>query len=110
MLYEVITILAQGREVLQHLRRLVLQPMRDIVMVRKWLTDNGWRLMDEEMVTEDGHYYVIIVAEPGFEKLKQLCIEAGAAPSGKERCCIEGIFEKKDNRNKYYTRGNNQCP
>ncbi|WP_041285275.1 tRNA (adenine(22)-N(1))-methyltransferase [Desulfoscipio gibsoniae] len=63
-------ILAQGREVLQHLRRLVLQPMRDIVMVRKWLTDNGWRLMDEEMVTEDGHYYVIIVAEPGFEKIK----------------------------------------
>ncbi|TYO97311.1 tRNA (adenine(22)-N(1))-methyltransferase [Desulfallas thermosapovorans] len=61
-------IFEQGRSVLQQVRRLIIQPMRDIPEVRRWLTGNGWRLVDEDMVTEDGHYYVIIVAEPGMER------------------------------------------
>lgn len=63
----VCAIFAQGLSVLQQAQRLVIQPMRDIPLVRRWLVEHGWRLVDEEMVTEDGHYYVIIVAEPGRE-------------------------------------------
>lgn len=63
-------ILGEGRPVLERLKRLVLQPMRDLAMVRGWLLENGWRLVDEEMVREDGHYYVIMVAEPGTEIIK----------------------------------------
>lgn len=65
----VCAIFEQGLHVLQQVQRLIIQPMRDIPMVRRWLADNGWRLVDEDMVTEDGHYYVIMVAEPGMEKV-----------------------------------------
>jgi tRNA (adenine22-N1)-methyltransferase len=63
-------ILDDGRPVLERLKRLVIQPMRDIALVRRWLLENGWRIADEEMVCEDGHYYVVIVAEPGAEIIK----------------------------------------
>ncbi len=63
----VCAIFDQGRAVLKQVRRLIIQPMRDMPVVRRWLADNGWQLVDEDMVVEDGHYYVIIVAEPGLE-------------------------------------------
>ncbi|KAF1084052.1 tRNA (adenine(22)-N(1))-methyltransferase [Sporotomaculum syntrophicum] len=82
----VCTILEQGRAVLQQMRRLVIQPMNDIYMVRRWLLDNGWRLADEEMVVEDRHYYVIIVAERGRETNKdRFALEVGPR-----------LLEKKD--------------
>ncbi len=70
-------ILDSGRAVLDGLERLILQPMRDIPMVRRWLADNNWRIIDEEMVYEDSHYYVIIVAGPGREKITDSALELG---------------------------------
>jgi len=71
-------ILDQGRAVLRQVQRLVIQPMRDIPMVRCWLANHGWRLVDENMVAEDGHYYVIIAAEPGLEEVSdQFAINVG---------------------------------
>ena len=65
----VCTILGQGSEVLKHVQRLVIQPMNNIPMVRRWLLANEWHLADEEMINESGHYYVIISAEQGNEKI-----------------------------------------
>jgi len=62
-------ILASGRSVLERLERLILQPMRDAAMVRRWLVENGWQMTDEDMVYEDSHFYVVIVARPGREKI-----------------------------------------
>ncbi|HBX24536.1 MAG TPA: SAM-dependent methyltransferase [Desulfotomaculum sp.] len=62
-------ILASGRSVLERLERLILQPMRDAAMVRHWLVQNGWQMTDEDMVYEDNHFYVVIVARPGREKI-----------------------------------------
>jgi len=63
------SILASGRSVLERLERLILQPMRDAAMVRRWLVENGWQMTDEDMVYEDNHFYVVIVARPGREKI-----------------------------------------
>jgi len=65
----IISILESGIEVLQTIQRLIIQPMRDITAVRRWLVQNGWRFVDEEMVYEEGHYYVIIAAEKGKESI-----------------------------------------
>jgi tRNA (adenine22-N1)-methyltransferase len=46
------------------LGRLILQPMLAAAAVRRWLVANGWRLVDEELVIDDGRPYEIIVAEP----------------------------------------------
>lgn len=60
-------ILAGAPEVLARVRRLILQPMVDGGDLRRWLAENGWRLVDETLVEEGGHLYVIDVAEPGRE-------------------------------------------
>lgn len=60
-------ILSRSPEVLAGISRLVLQPMSHPGALRRWLAQNSWRLADEEVLREDGKFYVIIVAEPGEE-------------------------------------------
>ncbi len=89
-------ILEQGGAVLQQMWRLVIQPMRDISMVRCWLADNGWRLADEEMVVEDRHYYVIIVAERGQEMITdRFALEVGPRLLEKKDAVLKGFLTKK---------------
>ncbi|WP_027365805.1 tRNA (adenine(22)-N(1))-methyltransferase [Desulfotruncus alcoholivorax] len=83
----IISILIAGSEVLEAIKRLIIQPMRDVTVVRRWLVENGWCLADEEMVYEDGHYYVIITAEKGNEKIvDEFILNVGPR-----------LLEKKDN-------------
>ncbi|MBE3585571.1 tRNA (adenine(22)-N(1))-methyltransferase [Desulfofundulus thermocisternus] len=62
-------ILAASPEVLAASRRLILQPMADEGNLRLWLVKNGWRLVDETLVEDDGRLYMVMVAEPGPEKV-----------------------------------------
>ncbi|MBR1674720.1 MAG: SAM-dependent methyltransferase [Eubacterium sp.] len=43
--------------------RLILSPQSDVPEVRLYLLEHGFRLMDEDMIEEDGKYYNIIWAE-----------------------------------------------
>ena len=70
-------ILAAGRSVLEQMDRLIVQPMRDVPLVRRWLADNGWRLREEEVVQEEGHYYIVMAAIPGKEKIDDILLELG---------------------------------
>jgi tRNA (adenine22-N1)-methyltransferase len=63
------TILEQGKSKLEGVRRLVLQPNVGSFAVRSWLIDNGWELVKEEILKEDGKIYEILIAEKG-EPLK----------------------------------------
>jgi len=47
------------------LKRLILQPMVGAGTLRLWLVKNGFCLVDERLVREEGRIYEIIVAEPG---------------------------------------------
>lgn len=53
--------LAQGK--LEGVRRLVLQPNVGEEAVRRWLRSNGWSLLSEEILEEDGKIYEILAAE-----------------------------------------------
>lgn len=46
------------------LNRLILQPIGAIMRVRAWLRQNLWQIVEEELLLEDGHFYLILVAEP----------------------------------------------
>lgn len=74
----IIKILAAAPAVLRRLERLILQPMTDAGDLRLWLVDNGWRLVEETLVEEEGRLYEIVVAEQGEEVTRdRLLLELG---------------------------------
>ena len=58
----IVKILTEGLEVVQSLSCLVIQPQEDCAEVRIWLADNGWDIMDEDLIQERGLIYEIIKA------------------------------------------------
>ncbi len=61
-------ILENGKDVLQTVRELVLSPQSEVPAVRRYLRRNGWRILDETMVWEDGKYYFLMKAVPFTEE------------------------------------------
>ena len=55
-----IRILQEGKEVADQLNALILQPQSEICRVRRCLTENGYRIEQEDMVLEDGKYYPVM--------------------------------------------------
>ncbi len=58
-----ITILGQGGDKLPG--TLVLSCHRDTQVLRKWLSENSYRIEDEELMFENRHYYPVILASRG---------------------------------------------
>lgn len=55
-------ILSERRDVLAAVRELILQPQSEIYLVREALSDLGFVINKENMLTEDGKYYVCMKA------------------------------------------------
>ena len=70
----IIRILSAYPEVTDSLKELILQPQSEIPEVRKWLYENGYEIIEEHMVFEDGKYYPMFkaVKNPQAEKLSDL--------------------------------------
>ena len=60
----VIRILSEERDTAGSLKDLILQPQSEIDSVRKYLTEEGYRIVAEDMVYEDGKYYPMMKAVP----------------------------------------------
>ncbi len=65
--YLTIDILSSNKSVRDNAKELILQPQSDIHNVRHYLHDNGFIILDEMMVYEDGKYYNIIKAVKGSQ-------------------------------------------
>jgi tRNA (adenine22-N1)-methyltransferase len=51
-------------------KQLILQPMTAIHKLRKYLYNNGYKIIDENIIKEFHHYYFIINAELGYEEIE----------------------------------------
>lgn len=60
----VIHILEQGKEIISGMQQCVLQPQSEIAKVRKYLRDNNFQTVAEDMVFEDGKYYPMMKVVP----------------------------------------------
>jgi len=58
-------ILREGLESVQKSSELVLQPQSELFLVRRFLHRIGFCIVQEQMLKEDGKYYIIIKAIPG---------------------------------------------
>ena len=61
-------ILTEGAHALPGFQEMILQPQSDIPHFRHFLMENGFRIIQEEMVLEDGKYYPMMKAIPGREE------------------------------------------
>lgn len=60
----IIHILSQDLNKARNMKQLILQPQSELFKVRKFLYDNGFSIIDEDMVIDDGKYYPMMCAMP----------------------------------------------
>lgn len=70
----IIRILSAHPEITESLKEVILQPQSEISEVRIWLYEQGYEIVEEHMVFEDGKYYPMFkaVKNPEAEKLTDL--------------------------------------
>lgn len=61
----IIRILSKEKETANGLKELILQPQSEIGKVRAYLCEQGYRIVSENMVWEDGKYYPMMKAVKG---------------------------------------------
>lgn len=64
-----IDILEKGKYILENVKELILQPQKDIDKVREYLHKNNFKIIDDEMLKDDGKYYAIIKSIKGKEDI-----------------------------------------
>jgi len=62
---------------LKNVKRLILQPNRDVALSRKTIMELGWKIIDEVVLEEHPRYYDIIVAERGKVNYSDLELRHG---------------------------------
>ncbi|MDK2807911.1 MAG: tRNA (adenine22-N1)-methyltransferase [Clostridiales bacterium] len=67
----IIRILEDGKPVVENIRELILQPQSEIELVRKYLHTIGFSILEENMLKEDGKFYVAIHALRGKEQYEK---------------------------------------
>ena len=60
----VIHILSDGMEVCRSVKELILQPQSELAKVRQFLREKKFKIVDEDMVIEDGKYYPMMKVVP----------------------------------------------
>lgn len=59
---QIVSILDEAEAVVKQLNCLILQPQEATAAVRAWLSDNGWSIIEEQLVEERGIIYEIVKA------------------------------------------------
>ena len=67
-----VKILTEGDAVFRSLKTFVLQPQSELFKVRRYLSENGYRIVAEDMVLEDGKFYPMMRVEVGKDTYDQL--------------------------------------
>ena len=63
-----IKILEEGKEVFQSLKEFILQPQSELTKVREYLWQEGYQVVAEDMVEEDGKFYPMMKVTKGTDE------------------------------------------
>lgn len=87
-----IRILEEGFARLGRFEELVLQPQSELFLVRAFLRQQGIKIVDENMVVDDGKYYTVIKAQPMVQDELQAVICVNEQGESKYRQIVEDYF------------------
>lgn len=76
----IVDILSADIEIARSAKRLVLQPQTGAPGLRKWLLENNWDIVDEELVIDNKRLYEIIVAEKAASSKSFKSVELEVGP------------------------------
>ncbi len=63
----IVKILSESIDIVKNIKELVLSPQSEIYLVRHFLHDNGFKIENEDMIKEQGKFYVVIRAVVGTQ-------------------------------------------
>ena len=90
-------ILSEAEGVLNSVRTLILQPMIAQEVLREWLYNNNFKIVDEALSREEDKIYTVIVAEHGFEVVDEIYYDIGKKLIEKKDSLLTEYLEKKIN-------------
>ena len=91
-----IHILEEGRQIFHTLREFVLQPQSEIKKVREYLFHNGYSIVEEDMIFEDGKFYPmmkVVKGESEAYNAMELCF--GKVLLKKQHPVLKQFLEKE---------------
>lgn len=71
------SILKSGMDKLQNVKRIITQPNIHSLSIREWAVQNGWKIIDEQILKEDNKIYEIVVLEKGQAEYDELELVVG---------------------------------
>lgn len=91
-----VKIMEEGREVFNSLKEFVLQPQSELVKVRQYLWENGYCVVDEDMVLEDGKFYPMMKVQSGSsDSYTQIELRYGRELLTKKHPILKMFLEKE---------------
>ena len=92
-----VKILSAYPEVTASLKELILQPQSEISEVRVWLYEQGYEIVEEHMVFEDGKYYPMFkaVKNPNVDKMTDLEYKYGKLSVLKEKDVLKAFIVRE---------------
>lgn len=92
-------ILEDGKDVANTIENFILQPMVGVEELRRYLIENKFKIIDEELVLEDGKYYEIIFAKEGDQIIdKDIYFEISEILIKKKHPLLRSFIEHKKNK------------
>lgn len=88
-------ILAAGVEKLASVDRLILQPNNREDELRAWLMNNGFKLVTEEIMTENDKFYEIMVVEHGQMTLSETDLRFGPFLNQKKSAVFKARWQRE---------------
>ena len=70
-------ILKNGTDNLQGVNRIIVQPNIHAKGIREWAIANGWKIVNEKILKEDGKIYEVLVLEKGLASYDELELLVG---------------------------------
>src|SRR5690606_7930171 len=73
----IVSILENGKDKLSKVSRIIAQPNINAKVIRDWAVSNGWLIVDEAILKEDGKIYEVLVLERGHATYEELELLVG---------------------------------